>query len=312
MDVEQAAPDDVRLVPNAGWDARLLVCRCGPLVDAFVVVTARYVVIVDTLLNPGTARALLAIARKQLRDGRTLLVVNTHADWDHCWGNQLFAGPDAKAPAPIVATRQCAERFRSPEALPFLADMQGREPGRFDDVRYAPPTILFDERLTIDGGDLTLDLFATPGHTPDHLSLYIPEIATLLAGDAAEWPFPFARAAATLPAMRASLAHLAALDPAVALYCHAPERSGPALLRANIAYFDQLEARCREALARGLPPRPAEGEDVAALIGYQVAEALPTGTGMGVVPAFAIRGHELQIRMMLEYLSRSATEASVS
>jgi glyoxylase-like metal-dependent hydrolase (beta-lactamase superfamily II) len=310
MGAGQAATDEVRLVPNAGWDARILVCRCGPLVDAFIVVTAHYVVIVDTLINPRTARAQLALAREHLRDGRTLLVVNTHADWDHCWGNQLFAGPEAEAPAPIIATRQCAGRFRSPEALPFLAEMQGREPGRFDDVRYAPPTILFDERLTIDGGDLTLDLFATPGHTPDHLSLHLPEIATLLAGDAAEWPFPFARSAATLPAMRESLVRLAALDPAVVLYCHAPETSGPALLRANIAYFDQLEAHCRAALARGIPAHPAEGEDVATLIAYPVAEALPSGTGMGEVPAFAARGHELQIRMMLEYLSESTAGAS--
>src|SRR5690242_14958747 len=88
MDAEQAAPDDVRLVPNAGWEPRILVCRCGPLVDAFIVVTARYVVLVDTLINPRTARMQLALAREHLRAGRALLVVNTHADWDHCWGNQ--------------------------------------------------------------------------------------------------------------------------------------------------------------------------------------------------------------------------------
>src|SRR4051794_26848660 len=57
MGAEQAATDEVRLVASAGWDARILICRCGPLVDAFIVVTARYVVIVDTLINPRTARA---------------------------------------------------------------------------------------------------------------------------------------------------------------------------------------------------------------------------------------------------------------
>ena len=95
-----AEQDRVVLVLNAGWDARILVCRCAPTVDAFIVVTARYVVLIDTLINPATARTMLALARPHLTTGRTLLVVNTHADWDHCWGNQLFVGPDAEMPAP--------------------------------------------------------------------------------------------------------------------------------------------------------------------------------------------------------------------
>ena len=95
---ERAATDRVELVPNGGWDSRILVCRCAPTVDSFVVVTTRYVAIVDTLLNPATANALLDIVRPLLRDGRTPLVINTHADWDHCWGNQLFAGRGAPSP----------------------------------------------------------------------------------------------------------------------------------------------------------------------------------------------------------------------
>ena len=43
--------------------------------------------------------------------------------------------------------------------------------------------------------------------------------------------------------LRASLAHMAALNPVSVLYCHAPLNSGPDLLRQNIAYFDTLEQR---------------------------------------------------------------------
>src|SRR5262249_10917225 len=112
--------DTVTLIPNQGWDSRILVCRCGTLVDTFVVVTERYVVLIDTLINGPTAAALLEIARPHL-PGRQLLAVNTHADWDHAWGNQLFAGPHAAHPAPIVASRRCAERLRSEEARRKLA-----------------------------------------------------------------------------------------------------------------------------------------------------------------------------------------------
>jgi glyoxylase-like metal-dependent hydrolase (beta-lactamase superfamily II) len=293
--------DNVTLVPNDGWDPRILVCRCGPLVDAFVVVADRYVVVIDTLINPRTAAAMLEIGREHLLGGRQLLVVNTHADWDHCWGNQLFGGTQPIRPAPIIATRRCAERMRSAEYRQRLEQMREQEPERFGDVQLAPPTLLFEERLAIDGGDLTLELFLTPGHTPDHSSVYIPEIETLLAGDAAEFPFPFVESARTLPALRDSLARMAAFNPTAALYCHAPVSSGPRLLHDNIAYFDTLEQRCRDVLARGVPARPGEAEDVEGLVGFPFGETLPPGAELSAFE-FYRRGHQDAIRAMLEHL----------
>src|SRR5690349_14530642 len=114
--------DQVTLVPNAGWDPRILVCRCGTLVDTFIAVTERYLVLIDTLINSATATALLEIARPHL-GGRQLLAVNTHADWDHAWGNHLFSGPSAVLPAPIIGTRLCAERLRSAEGQQKLSKM---------------------------------------------------------------------------------------------------------------------------------------------------------------------------------------------
>jgi glyoxylase-like metal-dependent hydrolase (beta-lactamase superfamily II) len=298
------ATDTIELVPNQGWDARVRVLRCGDLVDAFAVCGTRYVVLIDTLINPQTAAQMLQIVKPELVGDRQLLVVNTHADWDHCWGNQLFAGPDAVYPAPIIASRGCAERLRAPEAQVTLRRMQAEQPGVYDDVRPTPPTIVFDERLWIDAGDLTLELFPTPGHRPDHIAVYIPEIGTLLAGDAAEQPFPLVDTAGGLPLLRASLAHMDALRPTAALYCHAPVTSGPALLQDNIAYFDELERRCGGALSRGVQARPAEDADVAALVAFPVAAALPAGLDAETLPELYQRGHRTAIRAMLEYLDQ--------
>jgi glyoxylase-like metal-dependent hydrolase (beta-lactamase superfamily II) len=297
------ATDEIRVVPNAGWDRRVIVARCGSLVDVFVVVAERYVVLVDTLINTRTAAALLRIAEPHL-EGRQLLVVNTHAHWDHIWGNQLFAGPGARHPAPIIGTRRCAELLRSPESQQKLAQKSADEPQRFGAVELVAPTLLFEERLAIDGGDLTLELFATPGHASDHIAIYIPQIRTLLPGDAAELPFPFVESAATFPALRESLARMAALEPNVALYCHAPETSGPALLRWNIAYFDGLERRCRAALAGGAPARPPEDADVEALVAFPFAEAIPAGYAEQELAGFYRPGHQAAIRAMLEYLEQ--------
>jgi glyoxylase-like metal-dependent hydrolase (beta-lactamase superfamily II) len=294
--------ENVLLIPNAGWDERVLVVRCDTIVDAFIVVSARYVVLVDTLINPRTAQAMLDIAREQLTHGRLLLAVNTHADWDHCWGNQLFAGPAAPHPAPIIASRRCAERLRSPEAQQTLDRLREREPRRYDEVRPTPPTIAFDERMRIDGGDLSLELFPTPGHQPDHIAVFIPEIGMLLAGDAAESPFPLVDSAGGLPLLRDSLARMAALGPSAALYCHAPVTSGPRLLHENIAYFDTVEHRCRAALARGVTAHPAADEDVEELVGFPFDEALPAGMDAQALPDFYRAGHRTAIRVMLEYL----------
>lgn len=290
--------DTVVAVPNQGWDERILVCRYGPLVDTFIIVTQRYVVIIDTLINRATAEALLVIARPYL-GSRQLLVVNTHADWDHAWGNHVFAGSAATSPAPIIASRKCAERLRADASRQKLADKRAQSPGRHDDVVLTPPTVLFDERLVIDGGDLSLELFATPGHTADHIAVFLPEISTLLPGDAAELPFPFVESAAAMPQMRASLAQLAALQAKTVLYCHAPVTSGSALLQQNMAYFDKLEQRCQTALQRG--PCALDG-DIEAIVGFRFAEALPPDADAAALEGFYRPGHHRAIRAMLQHL----------
>lgn len=300
-----AHTNDLQLVTNEGWDARILVCRNGGLVDTFIIVTTRYVVLVDTVINPTTARQMLDFARPQLA-GRQLLVVNTHADYDHAWGNQLFAGPTAAFPAPIIGTRRAAEQFAQPDATTHLQAMQAAEPAIFAEVVLTPPTILFEERLVIDGGDLTLELFATPGHTVDHLAIYLPEIETLLAADAAELPFPLARTVDGLPTMRASLQTLADRQAKTVLYCHAPVTIGPSLLHANIAYYDGLEAHCRAALAEGVPADPPADADVAALINYPFTEAVQVGAfSTFLEPHHEAKWHPHTIRQMLRWVSQN-------
>lgn len=297
--------ESVQLIPNSGWDERILVCRNEKLVNVFIVVTARYVVIIDTLINPVTAQHLVDYAQPYL-PGRQLLVVNTHADYDHAWGNQLFAGPGAPHPAPILAHRLGAARFDTPEDARKLAEMQAEEPAIFGPVVLTKPTVTFDTTLTIDGGDLTLRLFPTPGHTPDHIAIYLTEIRTLLPGDAAELPFPLANTVDGLPQLRASLAALAKLHAETALYCHAPVDTGPQLLRDNLAYFDALEAACRAALVQDPGLDPDQTGDLAAAVHCTYADVIPRGGAWDEAdPFYRTEAHPQHLRLMLAWLRAS-------
>ena len=297
-----AHTNEVQVVANEGWDERIVVCRNGPLVDTFIITTKRYVVILDTMINAVTGRKLLEVARGKLGNGRQLLVINTHADYDHCWGNMAFTGEYA---APIIGSKLSAALFQEPEAEEVLQQRREREPDIFNEVVLVPPTVQVDGRLYIDGGDLTLEFFPTPGHTVDHYALYIPEINTLLAADAAEVPYPMARTVDGLPLMRQSLAQLAAMKAETVLYCHAPVTIGAQLLPDNIAYFDKLEEKCRAALARGVPAQPDEDADVITLVNCPFAEAAPTGEHwQNIHEYYQTTGHTQQIRMMLEVLSK--------
>lgn len=262
----------VELLPNAGWDSRIRILQYGRLVTAFAVISQRYVVLIDTLINVATAEAMLSAVADAL-PGRQLLVINSHADWDHSWGNAAFAGPGALHPAPIIAHRLCRQRLLEPQAQQELAEAQQRDPDLFQGLRLQPPTIACDGQLTIDGGDLTLLLIPTPGHQPDHVSVWLPEIRTLLVGDAAELPLPYIANSATLPELRVSQVRLLALEPERALYCHAHRltRAGdPGLdvLRNNISYFDDLEGRVRRALQADRIPAQPDEQQLEALVEF--------------------------------------------
>lgn len=296
--------NEVTWLANEGWDTRLHIAANGELVNVFLLVTERYVILVDTLLNATTAQALVDHAQPYL-PGRQLLVINSHADWDHAWGNQLFAAPNAPYPAPIIAHVKGAMRHHAPETLARLVKMQHEEPAIFGGVVLTKPTLTFSHDLIIDGGDLTLHLFPTPGHSDDHIAVYIPEISTLLAGDAAELPFPILYNSADVPVLRASLARMAERNARDVFYCHAPPTIGAQLLHDNIAYYDALEAACRAALARGLDTDAIPNADLPAALTCEYASVLPTtGAWADISLDYRTEGHARQLRFMLAWLQQ--------
>jgi glyoxylase-like metal-dependent hydrolase (beta-lactamase superfamily II) len=218
-----------------GVDERIRRFRLQNEVDTFAIRSRRLLVVVDTMSTPADARQLRSALEPDL-DGRTLVVVDTHADYDHAWGNQVFAD------VPILGHAVCGARLHGAAAYEDLERWKAEMPGRFDEVEPTAPSILFGEAgLVLDGGDLTIELITTPGHTDDHTSLYLPELDLLLAGDAAEVPFPHVSSGAGLVRARASLQRLMTLGARYVLPCHGGT-TDPAVLERNVAWIDAVMA----------------------------------------------------------------------
>lgn len=205
-------------------DAELAVC-------AAVILGETVSAVIDTLIRPedmAPVRDLLG------RHGRPTLVVNTHADWDHTWGNAAF--PDT----PIIAHRLCRAEMLT-KGQRTLTEKRVKEPERFRDVAIMPPTITFAEFMDIDLGGLTLSVHHLPGHTVDEAVVHLPEAGFLFAGDAAEWPIPTTDEGPLRPWADALRRWAARDDVRAVIPSHGPVGDAQ-LLRDNAAYLDALLA----------------------------------------------------------------------
>jgi glyoxylase-like metal-dependent hydrolase (beta-lactamase superfamily II) len=303
MSAPSTEPADVVEVPSRGWDARVRVFFSRDEVETFVLKTQRYLIVVDTGTTPAVAAAIMDFVKGDLT-GRRLLVVNTHADYDHAWGNVTFAD-DGPFPAPIIATGLARERLLGQESRDRLERMR-RQDETLNEVRLFAPTLTFEGDFQIDGGDLTVQLLATPGHTPDHVSVWIPELKLVLAGDAAEFPFPWIDTPADMPLLRDSLRRLVSLEPFMVLPCHG-ETTTPDLLTNNLAYFDEMQRRIVE--APELPDLPddwANSDDLPDLIGFPYEDALAlVGASPDSVSDTYRRFHLVATRAMVGWLLMS-------
>jgi glyoxylase-like metal-dependent hydrolase (beta-lactamase superfamily II) len=261
----------------------------GMYVDAYAIISERYVVICDTLLCPDDMQVVMENVRPELATGRQLLVINSHADWDHAWGNSYFTG---RQNAPLLAHRHCRERLQSAEAQAELAVYQ-KHNTTFRNVALTAPTLTFTHDLTLYGGDLTLTLFPAPGHTADSCALWIPELRLLLAFDSIEAPFPVLESAAGVQPLMTTLHRFLALEPLHVLCSHSAADS--ALVHKNLDYIQTLVRRTLQ-----LTHRPTDAEMVygSALIGSPFAEfgeGDETGTS-----AFYRQAHEENIRFIIK------------
>ena len=145
--------------------------------------------LVDTLFDLRLTAAMLDALAPLTRTAPVSTAVNTHANGDHCYGNQLLEGVE------IIASGATAEEMHEvpPAMLAALNRAEG-EVGElfrhffgafdFDGIELRLPTRTFDGRLDVEVGGRVVELIEVgPAHTRGDTIVVVPDARTVYTGD---------------------------------------------------------------------------------------------------------------------------------
>ena len=184
--------------------------------DNTVIIASRHgLVLVDADTSQSYGRQIREIARRELGRDDFVYVIDTHDDWDHTGGNQAFAE------ATIIGQRRCYEALKlqrqnqgeevakerawaDEETEKARAALNKAAPGsdaaanaanaltrlrRYADdlatgFAVTPPNLVFEDRLLLDLGDLTVRLlYFGRAHKEGDSLVFVPEEGLLMTGD---------------------------------------------------------------------------------------------------------------------------------
>jgi cyclase len=150
--------------------------------------------LVDTLFDVQLTREMLDAMRDAEPSARTIrALVNTHANGDHTFGNQLVKDAqiiaakstleDMLARPPSVLADLVRNRARLGEGGQFLFEVMGRH-FQFENIVYTLPNRTFEGRLDLKVGDKAVELLHVgPAHTRGDTLVYVPKDKMVFAGD---------------------------------------------------------------------------------------------------------------------------------
>jgi cyclase len=161
--------------------------------NAGLIVDSEESLLVDTLYDLRLTSDML----KRMREAEPLAatintLVNTHANGDHCHGNELVSGAEiiastasaaemAELPPETMAALVEAAADMGPVGQYFLACF-GQF--RFDEITHTPPNRTFDGELALQVGDKPVQLIEVgPAHTRGDVLVYSPVDKTVFTGD---------------------------------------------------------------------------------------------------------------------------------
>lgn len=161
--------------------------------NAGLIVDGGHSLLVDTLFDLDLTRDMLAAMRRATRAAENIdTVVNTHANADHCWGNQLVAGAEiiaSEAGAKEMGDlppQAVAELMAAAPSLGEFGEYLIRIFGDFDfeGIELAPPSRTFNGELVCTVGAKEVRLIEVgPAHTRGDVLVHVPGDKVVFTGD---------------------------------------------------------------------------------------------------------------------------------
>ncbi len=161
--------------------------------NAGLVVDGSESLLVDTLFDLKLTGEMLAEMRRATPAAADIgQLVNTHANGDHCFGNQLVAGAEiiaSKAAAAEMAemgperlTQMMAAAPNMGEVGEYLTTIFGAF--EFEGIELTPPTRTFEGETTLEVGDKQVRLIEVgPAHTKGDILVHLPADRVVFTGD---------------------------------------------------------------------------------------------------------------------------------
>jgi glyoxylase-like metal-dependent hydrolase (beta-lactamase superfamily II) len=171
------------LQPDGGWGWS----------NAGLIVDGDRSLLVDTLFDLKLTREMLDAMRRATPAAQSIdTLVNTHANGDHCFGNELVSGArivtssaSAKEMAEVGPAR-LAQLMRQATELGEAGDYLRRIFGafQFDGITLTLPTETFDGETTLVVGGKEVRLYEVgPAHTQGDLLVHVPGDRAIFTGD---------------------------------------------------------------------------------------------------------------------------------
>ncbi len=161
--------------------------------NAGIITDGQASLLVDTLFDLKLTQEMLDTMRRSIPAAAHIgSVVNTHADGDHCFGNQLVAD------ALIIASVRTVQEMMGQPSPRTMAEWVKNAPAgsigefirralgpfEFDQITLTLPKQTFEGRLTINVGEKAVELIEVgPAHTRGDTLVSIPGDRTIFTGD---------------------------------------------------------------------------------------------------------------------------------
>ncbi|MCY6356787.1 MBL fold metallo-hydrolase [Clostridium sp. ZS2-4] len=146
--------------------------------NVYLIDGKNYFFLCDTFLGPKSMVEIEKFIHRYLKE-KTIIVFNSHSDWDHIWGNCFFEN------SMIISHARCRNDIEK-NALDELNKYKQYSQGN---VNICLPNVTFKDKINFIEDEI--EFFYSPGHTNNSASCLDMKDNVLFAGDNVESPYPY-------------------------------------------------------------------------------------------------------------------------